>query len=233
MAGNGRCLIQTGATDDDIISELYNLDRGFSDLVSEIDPPLGITIPMLVRYMVFAYDKNSHIAIEFKSRWIQKKKESAIRAGFPTINDGNLLKFTVESESIIFNKNPQFSDLIMLYLFIQWDSDWLMHSVYNEMYYNVMKDLQKYNYDKPSDLQKAKQNAEDIREDIDKLNYKIFSGMEDRTLVNLLYEDSYRKSLDLRPEQLITKKERGEPVVDITPYGSNYEIPVLKFIGDQ
>jgi len=232
MAG-GRCLLQTGLSDEELIKEFVDLHPDFTAFFVSYSPADGMTLSMLIRYLVHCYDKNSSIAVEHKASWVIKKKESALRAGFPMVSINGAMKFTESAENIIFNKDPEFSDIIVRYLSLQFSNDFQMYMIYRELYHNVMLELQAFRFPKPSDLAKAKQNGEEILMDIEKLEYKMFSGDEDRTLKSLLYESAYKASLDLRPEQLISRRERNEPLVDITPYGSDYEIPKLKFIGDQ
>ena len=228
----GRCLINTAGTDAEIYDEFISLHPEFREFAKKFVLPKGFNIPMLVRYLVFCYDKNSSIAIEHKARWMVKKREAAGRAKFPSEIRDNTLKFTAESEEIIFNKNPQFSDIIVRYLALQFENDFELYMVYKEMLHNVMKELQKYNFDKPSDLSKAKQNAQEIQEDIDKLEFKLFSGEEERTLKTMLYAEAYKSSLELRPEHVVTRNENGESVVDVEPYGKGYKPKKLKYVDD-
>ena len=229
----GRCLCNTGLPDDELVKEFSDLHEDLAEFVRTFDCPKGLTIPMLIRYTVYCYDKNSAVAIEYKSKWIQKKKVAATRAKFPTYQDNGATKFTEESENIIFNKNIPFGQIIVRYLAVQWDSEWEIYCVYRELQHNVMKELQKFDFNKPSDLKTAKQNGEDIQHDIEKLEYRFFSGNEEATLKALLYEDAFKASLELRPEHLATKRENGEQLVDINPYGDGYSVDKLKFLNDE
>lgn len=229
----GRCLLNSGLPDAELLDEFSDLHEEFAQFRSSFDPPSGLTLPMLIRYMIFAYDKNSAVAIEYKTKWILKKKVAATRAKFPTFQDNGATKFTPEAEDIIFNKNISFGQLIVTYLAIQWDGDWEMYCVFKDLYHNVMKELQRFNFNKPAELKTAKLNAEEIQHDIEKLEYKFFSGNESSDLKSLLYESAYKASLELRPEALATKRENNEPLVDINPYGDGYKIDTLKFLNDQ
>lgn len=229
----GRCLCNTGLPDDELIKEFSDLHEDLLKFVQTFICPSGLTIPMLIRYIVFCYDKNSAVAIEYKSKWIQKKKVAATRAKFPTFQDNGATKFTAEAEDIIFNKNIPFGQTIVTYLAVQWDGDWELYCVYKDLHHNVMKELQKFDFNKPSDLKTAKQNGEDIKDDIEKLEYKFFSGQEEGELKSLLYESAYKASLELRPEHLATKRENNEPLVDINPYQEGYMPEKLKFLDDK
>jgi len=229
----GRCLLNTGLPDAELLDEFSDLHEEFAQFRSSFDPPSGLTLPMLIRYMIFCYDKNSAVAIEYKTKWILKKKVAATRAKFPTFQDNGATKFTEESESIIFGRSIPFGQIIVRYLAIQWDSDWELYCVYKELSHNVMKELQKFDFSKPNDLKIAKQNGADIQHDIEKLEYKIFSGQEEMNLKSLLYADAYKASLELRPEFLASKRENGEPLVDINPYGDGYKVDTLKFLNDE
>lgn len=228
----GRCLINTGNPDESVIEEFIALHPDFEQFEKLHAEKEGITLPMIIRYIVNCYDKNSSIAVEHKAKWIVKKKESATRAKLPTYSDNGAIKFTKESEDIIFCKNEEISKLIVRYLSLQFDNDFQMYMIYRELYHNVMMELQKFTFDKPSDLQKAIQNGEGILKDIEKLEYKLFSGDEERTLKSMLYEEAYKSSLELRPEQLVTKRENGEDLVDVKPYG-DYKATKQHFLNDQ
>ena len=228
-----RCLLNTGLPDEDLILDFMALHDNFRVFVQNHTLPEGITFPMLIRYIVNCYDKNSAIVLQHKSEWIIKKKNSAIKAGFPLVMVDGKEKFPQQFEGVIFNKMPGFNDIVMCYLSIQFDSDFMMYSVFHEMYYNLMKDLQAYNFDKSIDFERTKKMAESIKDDIDRLDYKIFSGGEEREMKNVLYAFAYKRSLELRPESLISKKENGEPLVDINPYGDGYKVDKMKFTGDE
>ncbi len=228
----GRTLIDPNISDEDIINQLLKLHPDFDDLIKSIELPVGINLSMVIRYIIYAYDKNSYIALEYKNKFIIKKKNAALRARFPMIIIDNIQKFSKESEDIIFNRIASVLDIVLRYLYIQFDDEWLRLHVYTELYYKITSDLLKNKYEKPQELKIARQNELEIKEDIEKLNYKIFSGEEERTLVSMLYEDSYKKSLELRPEQIVTKRENNEKIVDIEPYGVGYEIDKMKFSGD-
>lgn len=229
----GRCLLNTGLPDEDLVADFMGLHDNFRTFAQTKTLPDKITLPMLIRYIVNCYDRNSAIVMQYKNEWIIKKKHSAIKAGFPMISVDGRDKFISQCEDIIFNKMSGINDLIMCYLSIQYDSDFMMYSTYSEMYYNLMKDLQEYNFDKSIDFERTKKMAESIKDDIDRLDYKIFSGGEEREMKNVLYEFAYKRSLELRPEALITKKENGEPLVDINPYGDGYAVDKMKFLGDE
>jgi len=229
----GRCLLNVGLPDEDLIIDFCNLHEDFKIFAQNEELPSSITLAMLIRYMVHCYDRNSAIVMQHKSEWIIKKKNSAIKAGFPLIKIDGSEKFISECEDIIFNKRASLNNVIVRYLALEFDNDFAMLSIYSEMYYNVMKDLQAYKFDKSIDFERLKKMAESIKDDIDRLDYKIFSGGEEREMKNVLYAFAYKRSLELRPESLISKKENGEPLVDINPYGDGYKVDKMKFLGDE
>ena len=230
---SGRTLVNTSNPDEVVLKEFKALHPDFADFVDNYKVSVRLKKVAIIRFIVYCYDKNSHVALELKSKWINKKKEAAVRANFATFNDNGINRFILDAEEIIFGKNEYVNNIIIQYVALQFDNDFQMYMVYKDMLVHVLKELADYNFDNPGQVAKAKANAEEIMGDIERLENKMLSGDDVNSIKSLLYEEAYKSSLELRPEHIVTKKEQGKPVVDIKPYGDGYDIGKMIFIGDE
>ena len=227
--GYEKCLVNIELDSEKVLSKFGSLHESFMEWIGKREDGLSIPTINIINYIVACYDKDSPVVNEFRKRWAQKKREAARISGLLTLKGSSLS----DVETVLYGKNPIIDKITVRYLALLFDRDFLMYAIYNEILINQSEQLLKFNYDKPGDVLKAKQNIELVQEDIRVLEEKIFSGGDVRALQNILQEEAHKFMVsELRPESLVTRKEEGKPVVDIKPYGDNYKIEDLKFYGD-
>jgi len=224
-----KCLVNIDREDNRIISDFAKLHSEFKEWVKTRSDGLEIPTVNIIKYVVSCYDHESDIVREHKQRWTIKKKESAKLSGILQLRD------TVgeDIDSILYCKNDTINRVTVRYLAMLSDRDFLMYVIYNEILVNQSKQLLGFDFNKPTEVAKAKENIENVQADIIKLEQKLFSGEDVRALKNILQEESGKFLVsELRPENLVSKNEKGEMVID-SPYGDEYALPDLKFIGDK
>lgn len=225
-----KCLIDIDQSNDEIIKHFTGLHSYFKDWVREREDKLSIPTVSVIKYIVACYDFESPIVKEFYSRWTLKKKEAAKYSGILSLKSPSAAK---DVESVLYCKNAVVNRVTVRYLAMLSDRDFLMYAIYNELLVNQTSQILSFDFDKPTDIAKAKENIEAVQSDISRLEQKLFGGDDLRALKNILNEESTKFMVtELRPENLVTKHERGEPVVD-SPYGSDYSIGNLRFLDDQ
>jgi len=215
--------------DSEVIDSFASLHQVLADWIKKREDGLAIETLYIVRFVVACYDKESPVAHQHKSRWTQRKKNAADVAGLLNTEP----KFKESVEAILYGKNDIINRIIIRYLSMLYDRDFMSYAIKSEILTKQSEQLINFDYDKPQDMSKAMDNVESLQKDLDRLEEKIFSGGDVVSLKNVLYEDTHRFMVEeLRPENIVTKLERGEPVVDINPYEEGYKIPKMKYIGD-
>jgi len=222
-----KCLVDISKDEDQVMGAFASLHDDLKTFVLERDDGLDIPTPNIIKYIVACYDKESPVVDEYKKRWTMRKKRAASFAGF---FDLDKLK---EIDEILYSRNDQINKTIIRYLSLLYDRDFLMYAVYSELLINQSEQLMRFDFDKPADTARAKQNVDLLQNDLGLLEDKIFAGGDVRQLKNVLYSESHRFMVsELRPENIVGKLEKGEPIVDINPYGDKYFIDKMKFLGD-
>ena len=219
----------------DIRKSLESVIAGFKDLHSDFnefcvnrDDKLEIKTIHIVKFIVLCYDKESEIVESRKGQWAEKKRDAAIESGL--LKDGQLIK---DADAVLYGKNDVVNRMIIRYLSLQFDKDFLMYVMLQELLLNATTQLLSFNFEKPSDASKAKQNVEAIIADIEAQEIKIFTGGDVKALTKALYENARKLTVtDLRPENVISRKTNGEELVDDKPYG-NYELDKQRFLDDE
>jgi hypothetical protein len=224
-----KCLVDIEETDKEIEMSFSRLHESFAQWIAERKDDLKLPTPAIIKYIVSCYDPESRIVKDNKARWTVKKKEAARFSGIMALaNKG----FEEDVQSVLYCKNRTVNTIIIRYISLLHDRDFLMYAIYNEMLVSQGSQLLSFDFDKPAETAKAKENLESIQEDIIKIEHKLFSGDDVNALKNVLHEMSAEFMVaELRPESLVTKYERGEEIVE-SPYGPDYEVSKMRFLGD-
>lgn len=224
-----KCLINIEAIDARIISDFSKLHETFGEWIKNRDDGLRIPSVNIIKYIVACYDKESPIVQQYKQRWTVKKREAAKISGILEMRE----EAGSEIDDILYCRNEEINKVTVRYLAVLSDRDFLTYAIYNEVLVNQSKQLLGFDFSKPSEVAVAKTNVENIQNDIQLLEQKLFSGDDVRALKNILQEEANKFMIsELRPENLVTKNEKGEQVI-ASPYGDDYELPKLKFLDDQ
>lgn len=226
---SSKCLINIEKDEEQVVKDFAGLHPSFKNWIKVRDDSLRIPSVNIIKYIVSCYDHESDIVREHKQRWTVKKKEAARVSGILFMRD----MYEDEVDSILYCKNEIINRITVRYLALLSDRDFLMYAIYNEVLINQSRQMLNFEFERPGDVTKAKQNIEDIQSDIQRLEQKMFSGDDVRELKNILQQETNKFMVsELRPENLVTKNEQGESVVD-SPYGKSYQIPDLNFLDDR
>lgn len=202
----------------------------FRELSPELDKPFGleqVSEQSLVKYIVATFDINSPFVSRY-SDWGQRRMETGRYAEFPMVGQ----EFKEEAENIIFGQNDRVNHMIIWYLFIQNDIDFIQFQAYQSMFYKQIKASISADYDKPSDFDKLKNNIDVLTKEIKELQKVIFRGEESLGLRKKLYNFINEISVNFSPEDRAERLNNGEPVVDEEPY-PGYMPDDLKFLDDE
>jgi len=187
-----------------------------------------VTEKSLFTYIVLTYDVNSPFVIKYND-WSFRRRETAKAAGF-RIAAGKYIK---EAENIIVGRMAVTNRMAVRYCFLQNDPDFIKLQSYQALLRNQIVESFNTSNIKATEAAKLKNNIDVLTKETKVLQKSIFSGNETKDMLKTLYAFIDNISYDFRPEDIATKKEEGEPVVDEFPYGKKYKPEKLKFLDDQ
>lgn len=223
-----KCLVDIDKEENQIIVDFSKLHSSFKEWIKTRSDNLRVPSVNIIKYIVSCYDHESDIVREHKKRWTVKKREAAKVSGIFDMRE----KESDDVDSILYCRNEIINKITVRYLALLSDRDFMMYAIYNELLVKQSTQLLDFDYSDPSKVAKAKENIEIAQSDIVTLEHKLFSGDDVRALKNILQEESNKFMVsELRPENLVSKNEKGEAVVE-SPYGDGYNIPNLKFMDD-
>lgn len=211
-------------TDADFVNKFKSLHPDFREDLSFSE----VSEKSFFAYVVLTYDIESPYVIKYRD-WAQRRREAAKRCNFPKKGD----RYTDEVESFIFGFNKKTNKIILRYLFIQSDLDFINYQSYQSLYYRQSQAAIDLTFDNPAHYDKLKQNIDALTADMKALQTAIFHGDETKEMKKAFYDFVSNLSLDIRPEDIAEKKGNGEEIVDEKPYPENYKVTPLKFAGDE
>jgi hypothetical protein len=183
----------------------------------------------LFEYIILTYDKESPFVIKYND-WMQRRREVVKAVGFKTRKG----KYSREVEKLILGGYPQINQMIVRYLFLQNDIEFIKFNSYQAMYFRQVKESIEKDFAQPGHYDKLKKNIDILSVEIRSIEKMIFHGEEkSEELKKELYNFVSKISYDFKPEDIAEKKQDGEDIVDEKPYPDEYTPDELKFIGDE
>ena len=187
-----------------------------------------VTESSLFAYIVLTYDIYSPFVEKYKI-WAHRRRETAKAAGFK-IYGGKYLK---EAENIIVGRSDVVNKIIVRYLFLQNDLEFIKFQSYQSLYFKQVEASMSIRTLTPSELKTLKGNIDVLSSEIKDLQKLIFSGNESKNLLMAIYDFAANITYDFRPEDVAEKKETEEDVVNENPYKKGYKPDNLVYLDDK
>jgi len=223
MDDYSKCKVDPSAPD--FVDRFKQLHPDFEETLLLLD----VTAKSLFTYIVLTYDIHSPFVEKYKD-WALRRRETAKAAGFKIVK-GSYVK---EAENIIIGRMAAINRIIVRYLFLQNDLEFVKFQSYQALYHNQVVESMNPSNIKPNEAAKLRSNIDELSGEIKNLQKSIFSGNESKNMLTALYDFVANISYDFRPEQIAEKKEKGEAIVDESPYGKKYKKPEkLNFLDDE
>ena len=179
------------------------------------------------KWIVCSYDKQSPLVKEIPDL-MTRKGECAVTVGYHVDKDGS---FDEATEQFLLGKNPQVNSLIVSYVSRFADPHYIMLVASWNLLLDHTHKLLSGKHDKDS-----YNVIKNITDDIGDLTRRVFStGDHDESLSmkKLLYERVEQDRMKLNIESLVKYiSDHGDLPSDFNPYGEEYIVEKLKFIGD-
>ncbi len=186
-----------------------------------------ITERSFLSYVVLTYDIESPLVIKYQD-WAQRRRETARICKFPQ-KDGEYIE---EAENIIFGINWKTNRVILYYLFLQNDLDFINAQISHALLFKQTKEALFNTNLSPNDSAKLKKNIDELTAELKSLQKAIFHGDETVEMKRAFYDFISQLSLEIRPEDIAERKQNGEEIVDDSPY-DDYKPETMKFVNDE
>ena len=223
MDDYSKCKVDPSAPD--FVDRFKQLHPDFREFLLLSD----VSESSLFTYIVLTYDIHSPFVEKYKD-WALRRRETAKAAGFKVVKG----EYVKEAESIIIGRSSSINRIIVRYLFLQNDLEFVKFQSYQALYYRQVVESMSSSSIKPADSAKLRSNIDELSGEIKALQKSIFSGNESKNMLMALYDFVANITYDFRPEQIADKKEKGEEVVDDLPYGKRHKkTEKLVFLDDE
>ena len=171
----------------------------------------------VIRYVMYMYDKGSPVIQKIDSIYKQKI-EAAKLAGFKTKASGT---FSNAVDEMMVGYNHKVNHMIVRYLRLMRDEEFMQFRIYKEKLYSSLQKMQ--DTDDPSTLSKIIAVNKSLTAVIDNIKVEFFQSGDAQQLIEVLYEQAEFEDLELTPEHIADRIEKGLAPVDVHPYGEDYE----------
>ena len=162
----------------------------------------------VIMYIGFCFDKGSPFIKKYNDI-IERRFWAALQAGFQFWGEDSS-RFHPLVEDMLRGMNDKVNHMIIQYLLLQGDEDFVTFVAYNEALKSQLTKLINVDADKQTDDKLVKtitENVQTLRGEISKLRMAMFFTNEDRLLNASLYDFMVAKSLGLSPESYAEKKK--------------------------
>jgi len=167
----------------------------------------------VIRYVCFMYDKGSPLPKKIDNIW-QMKLEAATLAGFEMDRQK---RFSDDVNEMLAGKIKAVNHMIVRFLSFFHDINFMTYKMYKEKYFDVMVQLKESK--DPKVLESLLKSVKTLTNEISLLEGKIFYPEDSEYLIQAMYEQAEFEELELTPEFIADRLEKGLPVVDNPPYG--------------
>lgn len=181
----------------------------------------GIDKKKICTYIALMCDQESDIRKNY-SHYGKRKFMGGQCAGFTVHESG---RFSRPVEDIMVGKNKDVNKAVVKYLSLSYDPYFVRHSVFQTLLYAATEDIL-------SGDTKLIPVAEKLVDKLRKEEEFIFGGNEVRDMRKALYEESAKRDLHMRPEDIAEGLTNDDDFNDFSKYGIDYKVEDLHFIGD-
>ena len=172
--------------------------------------PSEITKKRFFTFIVLMLDPNSELRKNISSL-PQRKTLAAMVSGFQLTDN----RFSPIVESCIVGENDIAAKMMAEYCVLSGGVNFLIYTSYVRILTDVV--AASFKADKAKD---SVATISKLKQEIEESERKLFGGDEIANMKQALYLSSKQISLNLRPEDVIEKMEKGELLTDFNPYGT-------------
>ena len=173
----------------------------------------GIDSDQILKYIIYAYDKESELRDEFPNIH-QRKAQAALLAGFKLKKN----RFPDTVEDMLLGRLKPVNIMIVKYILLRSDPDLLALETYMDIFTKQSIATLSQVSD-PKEYKDVLANTEVLRKKISELTNNIFGGEDVAAIKREIYGQLEQKRSAIRPEQIAERIEKGEEPIEEDIYG--------------
>lgn len=185
-----------------------------------IDVEAGLEGSKVLRYIALMYDPASELRNNIP-HLPSRKRICAKMAGFDMDNK----KFAPLIEDMLVGKINRVNGAIVAYCFLSLNIYFVAHAAFQNMYFRAVQDSFE-SYDK-----ETIKNIQDLQDKLIKNEQMIFGGDETNEMRKALYKATSKISLEINPESIVKRIEKGDDLNDMNPYPDSYKPNKITYVG--
>lgn len=166
----------------------------------------------IIRYIILMYDIGNSEIQSMYPEYMTRKRECALMAGFKMKE----YRFSTDVEDILVCNNPDTNKMIIRYVRLFNNPDYVAYVSYWEMLVSEM--LASMETSDSKVLKVIRDNISKLREELNQLSDNIFRGDSTHMLRKALYAEMESEKLHLRPEHIAKQIKEGDLKLEIDPY---------------
>lgn len=194
---------------------------------------VGFAKTMLYKYILLMYDPRSPILEMTSLDWYGKKFEAVSYSGFEYSQDKDgYFRFDKRVGEMVVGKIDKINDMIIS--FIGWinNSKWAHRVFLYETHLQYLHGSLKGSDDETH--QRARREVRQIMNEMNELDKELVHSYEEtEEFMARFYYQIERSRLAIRPEDYAQKLAEGDSLRGDNPYGVNYIVDRIKFVGDE
>lgn len=170
-----------------------------------------------IRYVIYMYDKCSPLLTKIDNIYKQKI-EAAKLAGFKQNTAGT---FPAYVDKMMVGLDHRINHMIIRYLRLMRDEQFMQFMIYKEKLYSSLQKMQET--DDPKQLNQIIAVNKSLTGVINNLKTEFVQPKDSKQLIEILYEQAEFEDLELTPELIAERIEKGLDPVENYPYGKDYK----------
>lgn len=186
----------------------------YSEFKSDVKP---LAINKVLRYTMYMYDKGSPLISKIDSIYKQKI-EAAKLAGFKMRPSGT---FDDAVNKMMVGANHLVNHMIVRFLRLMRDEEFMQFRIYKEKLYASLQKM--HETDDPKTLSSIIAVNKSLTSVIDDIKRDFFRAGDSEQLIEILYEQAEFEDLELTPEHIADRIQKGLDPVDYYPFGKDYK----------
>lgn len=148
-----------------------------------------------VDYIILMYDIASIEVKTHSDNLYERKKYAAVKAGLTLGSNG---KFSTWVENILVGENDQFNDAVIRFIRLFGMPDLPILIAFSQLLDNEL--VSAFKERDHAEIGKLRKNINELKDEVEALELKIFSGKETENVRSSLYRMIEKEKLNLRPE---------------------------------
>ena len=178
----------------------------------EFKKPLSVPLACAIKYIILMYDISNQEVQSLYPDFGDRRRACAELAGFELTEEG----FDEEVELIILNSNPDFNGMVIRYVRMFNNPDYVPYVSYWNMLVIEMRNAMIQT--KSSAISTSRTNIQSLNKEINDISTRMFRGDDTEALKRALYANMEREKLNLRPEDIANQIQNGKLKIKDDPY---------------